>query len=109
MRILGAGPCSASSHSVGTAISSPSRSRAVTSATTTCGRVPGWCSFLRRCSTRPSSASSRSIVLSGGAVGVLQVEGARDLAGADFSGLLADEGDEVVFGGKRGIGCEDVS
>ena len=60
---LGAGPCSASSHSVGPPKSSPSRSRAVTSATTTWGRVPGWCSFLRRCSTRPSSASSRSIVL----------------------------------------------
>ena len=41
--------------------------------------------------------------LEGGAVGVPQVEGARDLAGADFSGLLADEGDDVVFGGKRGF------
>ena len=41
--------------------------------------------------------------LEGGAVGVPQVEGARDLAGADFSGLLADEGDEVVFGGKWGL------
>ena len=33
-----------------------------------------------------------------GAVGVLQPEGARDLAGADLAGLLADEGNEVVFG-----------
>ena len=38
-----------------------------------------------------------------GAVGVLHAEGARDLAGADFSGLLADEGDDVVFGGKWGF------
>ena len=35
-----------------------------------------------------------------GAVGVLQAEGARDLARADLAGLLADEGEEVVFGGK---------
>ena len=35
-----------------------------------------------------------------GAVGVPEIEGARDLAGADLSGLLADEGDDVVFGGK---------
>ena len=35
-----------------------------------------------------------------GAVGVLQAEGARELARADLSGLLADEGDEVVFGGE---------
>jgi hypothetical protein len=34
-----------------------------------------------------------------GAVGILQAEGARDLARADLSGLLADEGEEVVFGG----------
>ena len=44
-----------------------------------------------------------------GAVGVLQTEGARDLARADFSGLLADEGDDVVFGGKWRICCEGVS
>ena len=36
--------------------------------------------------------------LEGGAVGVLEPEGARDLAGADFAGLLADEGNDVVFG-----------
>ena len=34
-------PCASSSHSVGTAISSPSRSRCVMSASTTEGRVPG--------------------------------------------------------------------
>ena len=36
--------------------------------------------------------------LEGGAVGVLEPEGARDLAGADLAGLLADEGNDVVFG-----------
>jgi hypothetical protein len=36
-----------------------------------------------------------------GAVGVLQAEGTRDLAGADLTGCLADEGEQVVFGGKR--------
>ena len=35
-----------------------------------------------------------------GAVGILHAEGARDLARADFAGLLADEGNDVVFGGK---------
>ncbi len=34
------------------------------------------------------------------AVGILQAEGARDLAGADLTGCLADEGEQVVFGGK---------
>ena len=34
------------------------------------------------------------------AVGILHAEGARDFAGADLAGLLADEGEEVVFGGK---------
>jgi hypothetical protein len=31
-------------------------------------------------------------------IGVLQAEGAGDLASADFAGLLADEGEKVVFG-----------
>ena len=34
-----------------------------------------------------------------GAVVVLEVEGAGDLARADLTRLLADEGDELVFGG----------
>ncbi len=41
MRILGAGPCASSSHSSGVAMRSPSLSRAVTSASTVEGRVPG--------------------------------------------------------------------
>ena len=39
-----------------------------------------------------------------GAIGVLQTECAGDLAGADLAGLLADEGEEVVFGGKGRFG-----
>jgi hypothetical protein len=35
----------------------------------------------------------------GGTVGILHAEGASDLARADVSGLLADEGEDVVFGG----------
>ena len=35
-----------------------------------------------------------------GAVSILHPEGARDLARADFSGVLAHIGDEVVFGGE---------
>ena len=41
MRIFGAGPCASSSHSSGVAMRSPSLSRAVTSASTVEGRVPG--------------------------------------------------------------------
>ena len=43
-------------------------------------------------------------VLERGAVGVLQAEGAGDLAGADLAGLLADEGEKVVFGGEGRFG-----
>ena len=60
MRIFGTGPCSSSSHSVGVASSSPSLSRPVMSASVTSGSPPALCSFLRRDSTWPSSASSRS-------------------------------------------------
>ena len=35
-----------------------------------------------------------------GAVGVLEAEGARDLAGADLAGLLADEGEESSLEGS---------
>ena len=42
--------------------------------------------------------------LEGGTVGVLQPEGARDFAGADFAGLLADKGNDVVFGRKVRFG-----
>ena len=31
-------------------------------------------------------------------IGILQSEGTRNLAGADFARLSADEGDEFVFG-----------
>src|SRR6516165_10671641 len=80
-RILGAGPCSASSHSVGSAISSPSAAR-----------------------DQALVGKLAQHALEDGAIGVLQAEGARDLAGADLAGLLADEGEEVVFGGKGRLG-----
>ena len=37
-----------------------------------------------------------------GAHGVLEAEGAGDLAGADLAGLLADEGENVSLGGEGG-------
>ena len=37
-----------------------------------------------------------------GAHGVLEAEGAGDLAGADFAGPLADEGENVSLGGEGG-------
>ena len=37
-----------------------------------------------------------------GAVGVLQPEGAGDLARADLAGLLADEGEDLFLGGEGG-------
>ena len=102
MRMRGASPCSSVSHSVGTAISSPSRSRSVMSASTTEGRVPAWCSFLRRFSTAPSSVKVAQHVTQRGAVVVLQAEGARDLAHAGLALVRADEGDNVFAGGKAG-------
>src|SRR5918994_3095846 len=61
--IFGAGPSSAS-HSSGSAISSPSRSRDFTSATTTWGSLPDLrISFLRR-SSAPSLSSSFSVSFS---------------------------------------------
>ena len=37
-----------------------------------------------------------------GAHGVLEAEGAGDFAGADFAGLLGDEGEDVSLGGEGG-------
>ena len=37
------------------------------------------------------------------AIGVLQTEGAGDLARADFAGCVADEGEELLAGGKCGV------
>ncbi len=36
----------------------------------------------------------------GGAVGILEAEGAGDFAGADLAGFLADEGEQVFLGGE---------
>ena len=63
-RIFGGAPCSSSSHSVGVAMNSPSRSRAMMSAMTTFGSVPARCSFRRDQETSPPSASSFSVPLS---------------------------------------------
>jgi hypothetical protein len=38
------------------------------------------------------------------AVGILEAEGARDLAGADLAGRLADKREEGFFGGERRLG-----
>src|SRR5258708_23320228 len=61
--MLGASRWACSSHSAGTAISSPSASRSVISVSTTSGNAPARCSFLRRFSIAPSPARSRSICL----------------------------------------------
>ena len=62
--------------------------------------MPGWCSFLRRFSIEPSLASSSQQALEIGAERVLQSEGACDFAGADFAGLVTDEGEDVGLGGE---------
>ena len=48
-----------------------------------------------------------------GAIGILQTEGARDLARAGFAGMVLDEGEQLLAGGEgmglvRGAG-QDVS
>jgi len=42
-------------------------------------------------------------LLEGGAIRILETEGAGDLAGADVAGFLADEGKHVLFGGEGGV------
>src|SRR5215218_9646495 len=62
--IFGATPCALASHSSGEAMSSPSRSRPVTSATMTGGSCPVLLTPLRRRSTTPSVSSSFSFCFS---------------------------------------------
>jgi len=64
MRIFGGSPLSTSSHSAGEAISSPSLSRPVMSASSVGGRLSGSEILRRFFLTMPSSASSRSMRLS---------------------------------------------
>src|SRR5215831_12573680 len=61
MRIFGGSPPSASSHSAGVAISSPSASRPVMSAITVTGSVAVSATFLPRFAIVPCSARSRSM------------------------------------------------
>ncbi len=106
-RIFGAAPCASSSHSAGTATSSPSASRPVMSASTTEGRAPARCSFRRRRSMRPVVGEFAQHALERDAVGVLHIEGARDLARSDLARLRGDEGEEVLLEeGSRVVSSE---
>ena len=70
------------------------------SASTTWGRVPGVMQLLAAALDLALVGELAQHALELGAVGILQAEGARDLARADLAGLLADEGEDVVLGGE---------
>ena len=108
MTMVGIGPCSASSHSVGSAISSPSRSRFVMSARTTGGSWPALWTLLPRRSTTPSIFKVLQHLLQPDPVAALDVEGLRDLPLAHLALGLGDEGDDVLAGGKGGMRLWDV-
>ena len=42
-------------------------------------------------------------LLEGGAIRILETEGAGDLAGTDVAGFLADESKQVLLGGEGGM------
>ena len=84
----------------GVAISSPSLSRPVMSASVTSGRLPGWCSFLRLDFDVAFVGQLAQHALQLDAAVVLQIEGAGDLARADLAGLFADEGEDLFLAGK---------
>ena len=96
MRILGGSPPSASSHSAGVAINSPSASRVVMSASSVAGSCALSVTFLPCFLIVPLIGKLAQDALQLGAVGILQAELARDLLGADFAGIGADEGDDGV-------------
>ena len=90
MRIFGAAPLAPRPIRSGLAISSPSRSRPVTSASTTSAAArPAVAALAAALGDRAFVGELAQHALERGAVGVLQAEGARDLALADFAGLLA--------------------
>ena len=103
MRIFGTAPWASSSHSVGVAISSPSLSRPVMSASVTDGRAPGWCSFFRLAFDAAFVGQFAQHALQLDAAVVLQIEGAGDLARADLAGLVADEGEDFFLAGEGGL------
>ena len=77
---------------------------AAMSASTTCGQCAGMMQLLAAALDPAFVGELAQHALERGAVGILHAEGARDLAGADFAGLLADEGEELVLGGKGRFG-----
>ncbi len=81
---------------LGVAINSPSLSRPVMSAITVGGSAAGSLDLLAALGDRAFVGEFAQDAFQFGAVGVLQAEFARDLAGADFSGMRADEGDDGV-------------
>ncbi len=109
MRIFGTGPCSSSSHSVGVAISSPSLSRPVMSASVTSGRRAGLVQLLAPGFDVALVGQLAQHALQLDAAVVLQIEGAGDLARADLAGMFVDEGKDLVLAGKRNAVWDGVS
>ena len=102
MRIFGAGPCASSSHSSGVAMRSPSAVARGDVGEHGRGQRAGVMQLLAALLDRAFVGEFAQHALELGAHGVLEAEGAGDLAGADFAGLLADEGENVSLGGEGG-------
>ena len=102
MRIFGGAPCASSSHSTGTAISSPSRSRVGDVGEHDVRQRAGLMQLLAAALDAAFVGELAQHLLEPRAVGILEAEGAGDLARADLAGLLADEGaaDRLWRGGR---------
>ena len=100
MRIFGAGPCASSSHSSGVAMRSPSVSRRGHVGEQGRGQGAGVMQLLAPLLDQALVGEVAQHALELGARGVLQAEGAGDLAGADLAGAVPDEGEEVGLGRK---------
>ena len=96
----GASPCASSSHSVGTAISSPSGVALGDVGEHDGGQGAGVVQLLAPLLDFALVGKLAQHLLQRGAVGVLQPEGARDLAHAGLALVRADEGEDVVAGGR---------
>ena len=92
------------SHSVGTAMSSPSRSRERMSASTDRRQAPGRAAGRRaRARSRRPPRSHLNDALEADLGRAPEVEGLRDLVLADRLGRLRDEGEDLLAGGEGGV------
>ena len=96
----GAAPCASSSHSVGSGDQFAVAVAFGDVGNDDRGQGAGGMQLLAAAFQPAFVAQFAQHALERGAVIVLEVEGAGDFARADLAGLLADEGEKLVLGGK---------